>query len=92
MKKQVKFIVGSDLDDLANVLNDYLLEVDAETDITYDFDKNIAVVEVMKASPSHVCCECKHWDDKGDNQALLGECPIRMKRTRYNDGACSQFK
>ena len=92
MTKKVKFIVGANLCDLENQLNEHLRDIDADSTITYDFEKYIAVIETKQICPTRLCCECQHWDDKGDHQALLGECPIKKKRVRYNDGACGQFK
>ena len=92
MLKQVKFIVGTSLTNLEDQVNNYLSDKDAESNITYDFSKCIAVVETMKASTTNLCCECRHWDDKGDHQALMGECPILLKRKRYNDKACGKYE
>ena len=92
MRKEVKFIVGTNLIDLENQLNNYLCGVDADTTITYDFEKSIAVVEVKSVCAKSICAECKHWDDGGNNQALIGECRKCQLRKRYNDGSCSKYE
>lgn len=92
MFKEVEIIVGKDLLDLKHQLNDFLVDIDADTDIKYDFDKFIAVVETKKYSASNVCISCKYWDDDGNRYALIGECHKRQTRRKFNDKSCSCYE
>ena len=92
MITQVKFIVGTDLNDLEELLNAHLLTMDTDTSIHYDFEKCIAVIETKQMPPTHLCCECSHWNDHGEYNALLGDCHIVNKRRRYCDKSCVAWK
>ena len=92
MVKQVKFIVGKNLQDLEEQLNTYLCDIDCESCITYDFDKFIAVIETKVTAPTHICCECKHWSDNGNAQAIEGECVCRSIRRKFKDHACGKWE
>lgn len=91
MFKQVKFIVGSSLTDLEEQLNTHLCDLDVESNITYDFEKFIAVVETKSSCPSHICCECMHWEELSSG-SLEGICKIRSLRRKFKDCACGKFE
>ena len=91
MNKQVKFVVGKNLHDLEDRLNAHLSEIDAESTITYDFDKCIAVIETRTVCANHICCECSHWDDEGDKSSLAGFCDFKKQFVKFNDCACGRW-
>ena len=88
---QVKFIQGENTQTLEKNLNDFLLTLNGNpTSIKYDLKEFIAIVEHEGAESGEICCDCKFWDDNGDN--LIGLCQRCGGRKRFSDKACNKFE
>ena len=86
---QVKFISGTSLPNLEDNLNNFLQGLDDDPSIKYDFESLTAVVE-FTAVQNGLCCDCKFWDDNGDN--LVGLCHRCGGRKRFSDKACNKYE
>ena len=86
---QVKVIHGDSIPDFEEKLNAFLDTIDGEPNIKYDFSEMTAAVEYSKPEPSGLCCDCRFWDDNGDN--LIGLCHRCGGRKRFSDKACKNF-
>lgn len=86
---QVKIISGTNLESLEDNLNAFLEGLDDEPSVKYDLANLAAVVE-FKPAQNCLCCDCKFWDDNGDN--LVGLCHRCGGRKRFSDKACNKFE
>lgn len=87
---RVSFICGTSVADLESKLNDFLKTVEGVTDIKYDLENTMtAIVAYTPAGRNELCCDCRAWDDNGDN--LIGLCHKRGGRKRFSDKACEDF-
>ena len=97
---QVKFIYGTDFQDLNESLNEALgreplSELNSEqVSINYELDKLIIAIEyeIQEEYKGRLCCDCAYWDDRGNNESLNGFCTISGKRMRFNCSACKKFR
>ena len=92
---QTKFVLGSDLIDLNETLNEALSNIKSENiNIKYELDKILAIIEyeIEEAYKGRICCDCAFWDDHGNNESLNGFCTMTGKRMRFNCHACPKFK
>lgn len=91
---QTKFVLGSDLIDLNETLNEALSNIKSENiNIKYELDKILAIIEyeIEEAYKGRLCCDCAYWDDIG-NSSLANFCTITGKKMRFNCHACPKFK
>lgn len=87
---QVKFIVSQNWQELETDVNAFLATLGGDpTDVKYDLDKCTAVVEYTQVK-SGLCCDCRFWDDDGDN--LIGLCQRCGGRKRFSDKSCNKFE
>ena len=92
---QVKFVIGYDLMDLNESLNEALSKIKSENvSIKYELNNTLAIIEyeVQEAYKERLCCECAYWDDSGNSESLNGFCTMTGKRMRFNCHACPNYK
>ena len=87
---QVKLVEGKNAQALETNLNEFLSTLTQNpTSIKYDFAVMTAVVEYETMMKGAICCDCRFWDDNGDN--LIGLCQRCGGRKRFSEHACNCF-
>ena len=91
--KKVKFVIGTDIEDLNNALNDYLKTIpETETEIKYDVANLLVIVEHGEVSKSVCrCCDCQHYDPSEDNRGAWGLCHRKGIRTKFSSLSCNDY-
>lgn len=88
---QVKIISETSFNEMEVGINNFLSTLTQDPqNIKYDFDKCVAVIEYEKVEGKFLCCDCKFWDDNGDN--LIGLCQRCGGRKRFSDKSCNKFE
>lgn len=93
--KKVKFVIGTDITDLNNALNDYLKSVpEKNMTINYDLENLIVIVEHSEDDCEKVCrcCDCQHYDPSEDRRGAWGLCHRKGIRTRFNAKKCESYE
>lgn len=91
---KVKFVIGTDLQDLQDSLNSYLNSIkETEVNVKYDLDRLIVIVEHDGCSKESVCrcCDCIFYDPSEDRRTPWGLCQRRGERTKFNRKSCGDF-
>lgn len=88
---QVKIIVGNSYAELETDVNEFLADLSEDPkSIQFDLDNWSAIIEYDKNIKA-MCCDCKHWDDGGDVEALIGLCQKNGGRKRFSCKSCKDF-
>ena len=88
---QVKIISKSTFDEMEVEINNFLSTLPQNpTNIKYDLENCITIIEYDCVRAGAICCECKFWDDNGDN--LIGLCQRCGGRKRFSDKACNKYE
>lgn len=93
---QIEIVSGNTKEELQNSVNTFLKTVseDAVNDIKVEAEKGTATIlyTVKETWQGHLCCDCRHWDDSNDAEALIGLCQECGGRRRFNNKSCNHFK
>ena len=88
---QVKIIVGGTYAELERKINEFLNELHEDPkDVRVDLENWSAVIEYDKTANA-LCCECKYWDDSGQNDSLYGLCQLKGGRKRFGSKCCKDY-
>lgn len=89
-------IIKSDINDLEQAINSYIADIDEDAikDIDVDITKGTAIIQytAQEEWKSHICADCKYWDDGGSSSSVGGLCHECGTRRRFNARACKAFK
>ena len=89
---QIRILLGTDLIDLQNAVNDFLKSInDEDPNIEIDFANISAVVRYHERDAKRLCCDCIHFDGDSDTSSPMGLCQICGKRVRFNTKSCKDF-
>ena len=87
---RVKFLVGTDYNDLECQINDFIsTHSDVKVDVNFE---NIAAVVTFDSDSKTMCMDCGFWDDGGEHDSLIGLCQCNGGRKRFNSKSCGDFK
>lgn len=93
---QIKLLQGKDMETLTDKVNEFLASLSSEAvkDINVNDTKWIAVIQYEHKDEweGMMCCDCKHWDDSGSDDAVAGLCQECGGRRRFSAKACERFK
>lgn len=93
--QKVKFVIGTDLQDLQDSLNSYLDSIrGAEVNVKYDLDRLMVIVEQLGVAKSSVCrcCDCVFYDPSEDRKAPWGLCHRHGERVKFSNKKCNDFE
>ena len=87
---RIKLLVGTDYKDLEDQINEAVKsQNDAKVDVNFE---TIAAVVTFNSETKTMCMDCKHWDDSGEHDSIIGLCQCNGGRKRFNSKSCGDFK
>ena len=94
---QVEIVTGMTTEELKDAINAFLKTLpddDVVRNIKIEAPEGVAtILYVVKESwKGHMCCDCRHWDDSNDCEAVIGLCQICGGRRRFSSNSCEKFQ